>query len=445
MRLIHLGPCSAALVLCACLAKTAQAGPYSSASNDPSNPYDAPIAGFIGPHGEGKARLFTGEYDEISGLEIYENPNNFVNPLFYGWADGWASYARSDSDTAFSDPSLALGPVTGDDWDVVSLGDLTATQLSSGSQPGRLVVTFSKPISDKPGADFAVFENALVAAWNLGGAGIGGIFAELAHVEVSSDGVHFVRFPSISQTTASIGAYGSLDVSNVFHLAGKHLNGAGESWGTPFDLSQLANHPQVLDNTVDLTNITTIRFVDVPGNGTIKDSLNQAIYDPWRTFGSAGFDLEAVGAIAVPITYAEWESHHNLSSAQSGALEDPDGDHCPNILEAALGRLPLSAEPSPPSVCQLESGVPGISFTRDTRMKNLVITVFSSTNLENWVAVAESIAGGPLLPIAPHSPVMSDVSASSHSAIGVIRRHHVSFGPATGPRFFKLEVSEITP
>ncbi|RYD33851.1 MAG: hypothetical protein EOP85_20390, partial [Verrucomicrobiaceae bacterium] len=169
------------------LTPVAQAGPYSAGVNDPANLHDAPVPGFTGPHGLGKARI-----EDSSGG--FQNPGNRVNPLFFAWASDYENYQRSDSDAGFNDPTYALGPVTGDNFDVVSLGDLTASQITAGHQPGRITLKFAKPIHDLSGADFVVFENGFISANNTGGAGIGGVFAELAYVEVSADGVNFERF-----------------------------------------------------------------------------------------------------------------------------------------------------------------------------------------------------------------------------------------------------------
>ena len=55
--------------------------------------------------------------------------------------------------------------------------------------------------------------------------------------------------------------------------------------------------PAVLAGTVDLLNITRVRIVDIPGRGDFTDTTGAPVYDVWTTFGSAGFDLEAVGVI----------------------------------------------------------------------------------------------------------------------------------------------------
>lgn len=252
----------------------ALAGPYSPGAGV-SGAIDAGIPGFVGPDGDGVA---------VSG------GSNVINPLFAAWATEVISYTPAPGvDTPWLVPSTALGPVTADYLDIVALGDLSQTQIDDGVQPGSIVLAFASGIRNGAGADFAVFENGLGAA-NL-------LFCELAYVEVSSNGVDFARFPSISLTDSPLSAYASLDPTNVYNLAGKHANGNDKSWGTPFDLEDLVDHPLVTGGLVDLDTIMQVRFVDIPGTGHYLDSTGAPIYDPSVTWGSGGFDLEAVGVI----------------------------------------------------------------------------------------------------------------------------------------------------
>ena len=253
---------------------------FSGAAGDTNVFRDSGIPGFIGN----------------DGLGISDGDENIINPLFAAWASGVATYAPAPNVAInWQDTNKALGPVTGNNFDIVSLGDLNATQISNGVAPGTITLTFDAPITDKEGPDFAVFENGYIS-W-----GTGYLFAELGYVEVSSDGINFARFPAAALSTNIYGgqAYGSIDTRFVNNLCGLHVNAYGHSWGTPFDLSDLSAHPLVLDGTVSLTNITHVKIVDIPGNGSFYDSCvpPNPIVDAWPTWGSGGVDLEAIGVI----------------------------------------------------------------------------------------------------------------------------------------------------
>lgn len=165
--------------------------------------------------------------------------------------------------------------------------------------PGSITVGFANPIFDGEGADFAVFENGFAFG------GTTSLFAELAYVEVSSNGTDFARFASISTNTAPTavaGTFQGYDVTNIYNLAGKHA----ANWGTPFDLAQLASHPLAAAGTLDLASILYVRLVDVVGSGPLVDgttpvagvavdSLGNAILDNWIAYDSGGFDYLGLG------------------------------------------------------------------------------------------------------------------------------------------------------
>lgn len=410
-------------------------GPYSAAANDPANTFDAPIAGFVGPHGEGKARI-------VMPDGSFQNPHNFVNPLFFGWAEDCPDYSPAPGVASFwQRPEQTLGPVTGDHFHIASLGDLSATQIANGETPGSITLSFSGPIRNKTGADFAVFENGFIS---VGGSGIvGQISAELAYVEVSSDGVHFARMPSRSLTPAPVGAYGTVNPKNVFGLAGKHVNAYGDSWGTPFDLAWLANDALVTGGLVNLDAITYIRLVDIPGDGTFSDSQGSPIFDAWLTWGSGGLDLEAIGVISRDIDFETWQDQRGLLGPARGAMADPDGDGIPNLLEYASALLPVLPD-SYQAVQSLtiEAGLTVLRFRRDERATDLMYEVESSSDLQTWSVIARGTAGAPLQPVAPFAPAITETSASSIASIGVIRKVSVSEPvPAAQRRFLRLRVS----
>jgi hypothetical protein len=253
--------------------------------------------------------------------------NAVLNPIFRGWATGVAEYAPADQVWSgmgvWNDPAKALGPVTGQNFDIVSLGELDDKELAEGLPPGHITLVFDDPCAAKDpaairngrGYDFAVFENAFLAQITTDkGSAQGQMLVELAQVEVSTNGRDFARFPSVSLASGAVGAYGTIEISNVHNLAGKHPNAGGTCTGTPFDLAELAGHPLVVSGAVDLNDIRYVRLVDVPGSGDFYDdatacvapgtwpkwthySANHPIYDMWPSWGSGGFDLEAIGVL----------------------------------------------------------------------------------------------------------------------------------------------------
>ncbi|NQV52593.1 MAG: T9SS C-terminal target domain-containing protein [Flavobacteriales bacterium] len=176
---------------------------------------------------------------------------------------------------------------------VYATGPADAPLTVSLGDSGVATLMFSAPFYDGEGPDFAVFEN---------GFGTGSdAFLELAFVEVSSDGEHFVRFPAFSEipTTTQKASFENTDATLVHNLAGKYI----AHHGVPFDLSELPN-----TTVLDKQRITHVRIVDVIGSidaaYATYDSQGGLINDPWPTnFGPGGFDLDAVGIInsSIPI------------------------------------------------------------------------------------------------------------------------------------------------
>jgi hypothetical protein len=175
------------------------------------------------------------------------------------WATDWQDYEPGpEVDAAFGDPGLAVGQASGNSFDIVALG-----------RGGQITMIFDPPIQNGPGWDFAVFENSFSDT-----------FLELAYVEASSNGVDFFQFDSDSLTPSAVPGFGAVDPTNVQGLAGKYR----QAYGTPFDLAD-----------VGLATASHIRIVDIIGDGSCLDTTGHPIYDPYPTFGSAGFDLDAIG------------------------------------------------------------------------------------------------------------------------------------------------------
>ena len=244
-----------------------------------------------------------------------------INPIFKEWATEIIDYHQAPGvDFRWRDPNKALGPATGDDMDIFSLGDLSREQVKTGEKQGWITLGFSKPFDDVNGYDFAVFENGFFSDSNTAAGSVKGeLLAELAFVEVSSDGENFIRFPSVSLTEKPGELFSTIQPDKVHNLAGKHANAYNICIGTPFDLQELAFMPEVKSGLIDINDIKYIRIVDIPGTGDYYDEAvrfidpntdpnwapytnNHPIFDEWNTsllplYPSSGFDLEAVGIL----------------------------------------------------------------------------------------------------------------------------------------------------
>jgi len=220
---------------------------------------------FCGPVGtDGCNAIPVGDNSFVAwatGVELTRGPYMITNP------DGPLA--------SFGGDTNAIGPATlNTTTDAVSLGD-----------GGSALVTFERPIRNGEGPDFAVFENSF-----------NDTFLELAFVEVSSDGEHFVRFPATSLTPTDeqvSGAVGGVDATMINNLAGKFRIG----YGTPFDLEELADSANL-----NIDSIVYVRIIDVVGTidpqYATYDAFGHIVNDPWPTnFWSSGFDLTGVGVI----------------------------------------------------------------------------------------------------------------------------------------------------
>jgi len=251
-------------------------------------------------------------------LSFSIHAQNLSNPLamhkdssaFVGWATS-AEIVRGYvkiSDTTFTYTDNVLGITSNHAFYGTTdncLGKANGQFISLGDG-GYITLQFDSPIVNGEGHDFAVFENALIPNEVPNQDSI--VFYELAFVEVSSNGIDFVRFPAVSHvpTDVQVGTFGYENSNLLTNLAGVFP----VFYGYPFDLEELANEPNL-----DVNNITHVRLIDVVGSidpqyGTY-DSEGNIINDPYPTpFHSCGFDLDAVGVI------------HSLNSVQENISVD---------------------------------------------------------------------------------------------------------------------------
>ena len=228
------------------------------------------------------------------------------------------------------DPSLALGPMGGGGH-VHSLG-----------RGGFLTLGFAVTIVDGPGADLIVGENpfgSTTEPWKS--------FAEVAFVEVSSNGTDFARFPA-RYTGPQVqpgpfdfldsGAYGNLTGRFVVNASAADPQDVVDAGGDAFDLADLANDPLVLGGQVDLNAITEVRIVDAE-SGVATDTRGVTIYD---TGGVGSADIDGVTVIQHAGNQSPNAPRVDLTIPADGrfslTISDPDGltDLDPASLRAAL-------------------------------------------------------------------------------------------------------------
>ena len=181
--------------------------------------------------------------------------------IIVAWATGYKdTLFGEDVDDQWKTPEKALGKAQGTSGDIVCLG-----------RSGEITFTFDAFIINQEGPDFVTFEN-----------GFSDTFLELGWVEVSQDGINFVRFPNHSLTEEPVDAFGDVDPTKINGYCSKYKQG----YGTPFDL-----------DSVHLDSIRFVKLIDISGEGNAYDSDGHIIYDPYKTTGSAGLDIDAIGVI----------------------------------------------------------------------------------------------------------------------------------------------------
>lgn len=230
--------------------------------------------------------------DTVGSVAISMNDSRIIS-----WATGYVNYIKGTKNNPILDkwtnPNNALGEATGSVYDIVCLGD-----------GGQITLTFDKAIRNDMGFDFVVFENAFSDG-----------FLELAYVEVSTDGINFLRFPNFYLGTEKMGAFDNYNYAElVYNLGSKYT----VEYGTGYDLQELifaynyalntplsessfsqeyTTHILSVYDFIDINNINYIRICDIDGDGNSLDSAGNPIYDPYRCFESPGLDLQAVGVI----------------------------------------------------------------------------------------------------------------------------------------------------
>ncbi len=213
---------------------------------------------------------------------IYADPFiDSVADVQYGWGAG---FGQSEL------PDIILGPPrgsgeTGGSLDVLSLGD-----------GGVITLEFTDNLAlNGPGPDLIIFENAFFIAGNPEN-----VYVEAAFVEVSQDGINFVRFPNDYDPEGEPPNHadnwtGFSGVQPVFSNPENDIDPTDPdvAGGDLFDLDALQ------EKGVFFEGIKYVRIIDTdePPNAAYDDDGDE-IYDPGTpTYGKSGYDLDAIAAV----------------------------------------------------------------------------------------------------------------------------------------------------
>jgi len=352
-------------------------------------------------------------------IDAYEDADMTLrNPELVAWAKTFLNYLPDPNvSQTWQTPWGALGPsddkgYAGNTTTIVTLGD-----------GGSITLFFATPILDTDGFDLVIFENGVSTTPGRG-------FFELAFVEVSTDGIVFLRFPARSTTPTPTSPYLflELDPTNLDGMAGKYP----ATYGTPFDFAWLG-----------VTMVSHVRIVDIVGDGRTLDSEGRPIYDPYPTSGSAGFDLDAVAA-HVTQRYDTWRKARfalrDNSTTTSDPLTDADGDGCSNLMEYAFATLPTDSSSRLQPNISLHGQEIQFHFWRDPNKIDLRIAVEASSDLQQWTEIALSTNGQPFQTIQPNVAgvtIMENTAQQPHTVTlsAPLNQH---------PLFFRLSFALIS-
>lgn len=233
------------------------------------------------------------EADNIDKTPAVQSFTVDVNTLPNRFATSVIDYNFGENHhPSYADPFKTLGAPYG-------LGDTSGSlDVLSLGKNGDITLGFDVTITNGIGEDFIVFENPFYITSQPDK-----VFAELMYIEVSTNGINFSRFPSISATLEP----GLIYPNDVTNLAGvwpvyanvdkNEINpfNPNEAGGDAFDLADLTNDPLVQSGDVNLQDINYIRLIDIVGDGSCFDSQGNPIYDP--TDMDNGADVDAISII----------------------------------------------------------------------------------------------------------------------------------------------------
>ncbi|MFV1994765.1 MAG: hypothetical protein ACC661_04960, partial [Verrucomicrobiales bacterium] len=179
--------------------------------------------------------------------------------------------------------------------------------------------------------------------------------------------------------------------------------------------------------------------------GNALDTQGNPIYDPYPTDGSAGFDLDAVGALNNATTLegfraAKFSEAELADPAVSSPGADTDHDGLSTYLEYGFDANPKSGIP-PAALPRIDSTGPrlAIYFTRSTLATDLVYHVEVSSDGILWEEIARSTSGAFTAAVGTPGANLVSESASGYLREVLVEDHLLISSAPT--RFARVRLS----
>lgn len=199
-------------------------------------------------------------YILICGILSSQNINRADKLISVSFGDG----SIFGQDSLYFPQNVFSGPDTSAR---INIGSADPIEIASLGLSGEIILGFNKPVLNKNGYDFTVFENAFLIQF---GPRAGEIFAEPAKVSVSADGITYYTFPFDSLTLD--GCAGTIPTNGNENPQNPAVSG-----GNSFDIELLG-----------LSEISFVKLTDI--SEIVKNNPTHPFYDPIIN----GFDLDAI-------------------------------------------------------------------------------------------------------------------------------------------------------
>ena len=199
-----------------------------------------------------------------------------------------------------------------------------------------------------------------------------------------------------------------------------------------------------IDRRVGANGAWTVLAPSLPAGSTAYSDTTgqQSVSYSYRIrslFGSIGSRYSATASASTFSPHEAWRFAHFGTSANTGLAADdadPDFDGILNLVELALGTDPNNgAAIAQPGTSIDAANRLAVEFSRDAQFTNISYLVQTSSDLQTWTTIAQSVGGGP-------TSNLSAFAVEEEGIGGTRFRVTVTCPPATGGhQFVRVKVN----